>query len=58
MPEFWEFEDLMFGVSVLYFVSVGDLAVVVRRAHVHVAGVFAGSAAVCGYATSPAGAST
>ena len=36
MPEFWEFDDLMFGmryVFVLCFVSVRGLAVVIRRAH-------------------------
>jgi hypothetical protein len=57
MPEFWDFEDLMFGawcVLVLCYVNVRGLTAVIGRAHVYEAGMFASSAAVSRHATSPA----
>jgi hypothetical protein len=67
MPEFGDLEDLallMFGMIylvlllrslfLLFLVVVGSLALMVRRAHVHVAGMFARAASILGHTTSPA----
>src|ERR1700693_3417839 len=62
LAEFGDLEDLvllmllMFGMVflVLCFVIVFGPAMIIRCAHIHVTGMFAGAAAVCGHATSPA----
>jgi hypothetical protein len=64
MSEFGDLEDLMvlmFGmmyvrllVLVVWFVVVCGGAVVIRYAHVHVPGVFAGAGSIWGHTTSPA----
>jgi len=60
MSEFWDLEVLVFGirlgllmVSILWFVTVGGLAALIRRAHIHSSRVFAGSGSICGYTTGP-----
>src|SRR6266568_2433855 len=56
VSEFGELDDLMFGMwyfFLLRFVSVCGPAVVIGGAHVHVSGVFAGTAAVRGHTAAP-----
>ena len=64
VSEFRDLEDLallMFGMMyllllfcLLWFVAVCGCAVIIRYARVHVTGVFARAAAICGHTTGPA----
>jgi hypothetical protein len=61
MSEFGDLEEVILAISCVLSVSLGccfvvvcGSAVVVRDAHIDVAGVFTGSATICGYTTSPA----
>jgi hypothetical protein len=60
VTEFWEFEDLVFGIGLLLmlvvvgFGAVGGLAALVRSAHIHCSRVFTGAASISGNSTGPA----